>query len=146
MHVVKIFRKKTIFHGMSLLSSTYCYILNYLTMGYWKITVAIFPSRQSVFPSELLKLPWQSPRIGNTRNFVISEYSDISKLSHQLYCRDHNVKNKQIKVDIPTTVYFQKVGFENKIAHKYTKDYEIYIDRFVFLFKLVSAGKCTSYR
>ena len=33
-------------------------ILNHLTMEYWKITVAIFPSRPSKFPSELLKLPW----------------------------------------------------------------------------------------
>ena len=31
------------------------------TMGYWKIAVAIFPSRQSVFPSEVLKLPHLSP-------------------------------------------------------------------------------------
>ena len=42
-------------------------IFNHLTMEYWKITVAIFPSRQSVFPSELLKLPWQSPLLANTR-------------------------------------------------------------------------------
>ena len=30
-------------------------ILNYLTMEFRKITVAIFTSRQNVFPSELLK-------------------------------------------------------------------------------------------
>ena len=29
------------------------YILNYQTVEYWKIAVAIFPSRQSEFPSEL---------------------------------------------------------------------------------------------
>ena len=39
-------------------------ILNYLTMEDWKIAVALFPSKQSVFPSELLKLPHKSPRIG----------------------------------------------------------------------------------
>ena len=32
-------------------------ILNHLIMEYWKITFAIFSSRQRVFPSELLKLP-----------------------------------------------------------------------------------------
>ena len=47
-------------------------ILNHLTMEYWKLTVAIFPSRQSVFPSELLKLPWQSPLLANTRKYSFS--------------------------------------------------------------------------
>ena len=44
-------------------------ILNYPTMKYGKITVAIFPSRQSVFPSERLKLSWQSPLLANTRKY-----------------------------------------------------------------------------
>ena len=37
-------------------------------MEYQKIAVAIFPSRQNVFPSELLKLPQQSP----TAVFLVS--------------------------------------------------------------------------
>ena len=36
-------------------------ILKYLTIEYWNIAVAIFPSRQSVFPSELQS---QSPQLG----------------------------------------------------------------------------------
>ena len=40
-------------------------ILNYPTMEYWKTVVAIFPSRQSVFPSEFLKLPHLSPQTSN---------------------------------------------------------------------------------
>ena len=44
-------------------------ILNHLTMEYWKITVTMFPSRQSLFPSELIKLPWQSPLLANTRKY-----------------------------------------------------------------------------
>ena len=52
-------------------------ILNYLTMEYWKIAVAILPSRQSVFPSELLKLSWQSPQIGNTRKYSSSRAGPI---------------------------------------------------------------------
>ena len=50
-------RAQAIFHRIPLLSSQYSYILNYLTMEYWKIAVAIFPSRQSVFPRELQSLP-----------------------------------------------------------------------------------------
>ena len=46
-------------------------ILNYQTMEYWKITVAIFPFRQSLFPIELLKLPWRSPQIANTRKYFM---------------------------------------------------------------------------
>ena len=51
---------------------TIWFILNHLTMEYWKITGAIFPSRQSIFPSELLKLPWQSPLLVNTRKYSSS--------------------------------------------------------------------------
>ena len=40
-------------------------------MEYWKITVAIFHSRQSVFPSEFLKLQWQSPLKANTREYCM---------------------------------------------------------------------------
>ena len=39
-------------------------------MECWKINVAIFPSRQIVFPSELLKLPLQSPQIANRRSYA----------------------------------------------------------------------------
>ena len=39
-------------------------ILNYLTMGYWKIAVAIFSSRQSVFPSEVPHLSPQTSNMG----------------------------------------------------------------------------------
>ena len=46
-------------------------------MEYWKITVAIFPSRQNVFPSELLKLLHQSPQIGNTRKYLSSRAGPI---------------------------------------------------------------------
>ena len=53
------------------------YILNYLKMEYWKIAVAIFPSRKSVFLSELLKLPRQSPQIGNTRKYLSSRAGPI---------------------------------------------------------------------
>ena len=44
------------------------YILNYLTMEYWKIT-AIFPSRQSVFPSELLKPLSTSAKLNENKCF-----------------------------------------------------------------------------
>ena len=46
-------------------------ILN-MTIEYWKLAVAIFPSRQCVFPSELLNLPHQSPQISNTRKYWAS--------------------------------------------------------------------------
>ena len=55
-------------------------ILNHLTMEYWKITVAIFPSRQRVFSSELLKLPWQSPLLSNTRKYCpveLAQYGSV---------------------------------------------------------------------
>ena len=52
-------------------------ILNHLTMEYRKITVAIFPSRQSIFPSELLKMPWQSPLLANTRKYSSSRAGPI---------------------------------------------------------------------
>ena len=42
-----------------------------------KITVAIFPSRQRVFPSELLKLSWQSPLLANTRKYSSSRAGPI---------------------------------------------------------------------
>jgi len=68
---------KPLFHFIPILSSQNIYILTYLTMEYWKIAVAIFPSRQSVFHSELLKLPWQSPQIGNTRKYSSSRAGPI---------------------------------------------------------------------
>ena len=54
---------------INITEKTLLVILSYLSMEYWKITVAIFPSRQSVFPSEFLKLPWPSPLLVNTRKY-----------------------------------------------------------------------------
>ena len=44
------------------------------------MTVAIFPSRLSVFPSELLKLPWQSPLLANTRKYWLVELAQYEKI------------------------------------------------------------------
>ena len=52
-------------------------ILNHLTMENWKIIVAIFPSRSRIFPSELLKLPWQSPLLAKTRKYSSSRAGPI---------------------------------------------------------------------
>ena len=49
--------------------NTFIIIKTHLMMEYWKITVVIFPSRQSIFPSELFKLPWQSPQKVNTGKY-----------------------------------------------------------------------------
>ena len=54
-------------------------ILNHLTIEYWKITVAIFPSRRRVFPSELLKLSWQSPLLANTRKYWLALLANTRK-------------------------------------------------------------------
>ena len=58
------------------------HILNHLTTEYWKITVPIFPSRQSIFPSELLKLPWQSNQKVNT-----GKYWPAHKVKTRKYCK-----------------------------------------------------------
>ena len=45
--------------------------------GILKKTVAIFPSIQSIFISELLKLPWQIPLLANTKKYLSSRAGPI---------------------------------------------------------------------
>ena len=45
--------------------------------GILKNNCSIFPSRQSIFPIELLKLPWQSPLLANTRKYSSSRAGPI---------------------------------------------------------------------
>ena len=52
-------------------------ILNQITMEYLKTTLVIYPFRQSVFSSEFLELPCQSPLLGNTVKYTPSRASPI---------------------------------------------------------------------
>ena len=65
-------------------------ILNKLTMEYWKINVATFPSRQSIFPSELLKLTWQSPQKVNT-----GKYCPNHEVNTRKYWTAHEVNTRK---------------------------------------------------
>ena len=53
------------------------YIRNYLSMEYLETTVVLYPSRQNLFPSDFLKLPHQSPLLGNTEKYTHSRASPI---------------------------------------------------------------------
>ena len=69
-------------HSTGSMGSIIWHILHHLTMEYWKITVAIFPSRQSIFPSELLKLPYWPAHEVNT-----DPYWPAHEVNTRKYCK-----------------------------------------------------------